>query len=98
MSKTMNILQLTAHFSPNVGGVETHLTDLVHVLTKRNNTVFVLTYRPLVTKASWKMYEKRKRLEIFRFPWFAGYFYALVDNPIVEFLYLVPGLLVATPV
>lgn len=95
--KTMNILQLSVHFSPNVGGVETHLDDLVQSLSNRNDTVFVLTYQPLVTKTTWKLYEKKKNVEIFRLPWIAGYFYSLVTHPIVEFLYLVPGLFVMTP-
>lgn len=93
----MNILQLTSHFSPNVGGVETHLDDLVKALVKRNHKVFVLTYRPLTTKTSWNIFEKRKNIKIFRIPWFPGFFYSLVHNPAIEFLYLVPGLFLVTP-
>ncbi len=93
----MRILQLTSHFAPNMGGVETHLTDLVSALTKRRHKVFVLTYRPLTTKTSWKLYEKKVGLEILRIPWFPGFFYKLVSSPILEFLYLLPGLFVITP-
>src|SRR6266404_3275277 len=93
----MNILQLTSHYSPNVGGVETHLTDFVEFLQKKNYLVTVLTYQPLVTKASWKMHEKDENLEIIRIPWVAGFFYSLVSRPILEFLYLVPGLFAMTP-
>lgn len=94
----MKILQLTVHFSPNVGGVETHLSDLVTELVKNGNSVTVLTYRPLIVNVKWKLYEKSKDLEIIRLPWFPGYFYKLVKNPIVEFLYLIPLLFLATPI
>lgn len=93
----MKILQLTAHFSPNVGGVETHLTDLVNFLSKKNWKVFVLTYNPLTTKAKWKMYEATKNVSIFRIPWVSGLFFRLVPYPMLEFLYLLPGLFIGTP-
>ncbi|HXT85224.1 MAG TPA: glycosyltransferase family 4 protein [Verrucomicrobiae bacterium] len=94
----MKVLQLTVHSTPNVGGVETHLTDLVNGLAKRKHSVFVLTYRPLVKKASWKIYDKpKKNISILRLPWIPGFFYKFVQSPIVEFLYLVPGLFIAAP-
>ena len=55
------VLQLTVHFSPNIGGVETHLDDLVKALVKRKWEVFVLAYQPLVAKKGWKLYEKDGR-------------------------------------
>lgn len=93
----MKVLQLTAHFSPNVGGVETHLDDLVTELVKQKIDVTVLTYRPLTTKANWKIFEDRKNLSIIRIPWIAGFFYTLVNKPILEFVYLFPGLFFITP-
>lgn len=93
----MKVLQLTAHFPPNVGGVETHLDDLVKALVKRDWEVFVLTYRPLTTDAKWNIYEKEKKVEIFRIPWLPNLFYKLVKAPILEFIYLLPGLFLATP-
>ncbi|KKQ51515.1 MAG: Glycosyltransferase [Candidatus Woesebacteria bacterium GW2011_GWA1_39_21b] len=93
----MKILQLTAHFNPNVGGVETHLNDLVKELINKGHEVFVLTYKPLTAKVVAKIYEKDDRLDILRLPWFPGLFYKLVNKPILEFLYLVPGLFIATP-
>lgn len=91
------VLQISAHFYPNIGGVETHLTDLVNVLVKRGWKVSVLTYKPLTTKVSAKVYEKNKLLTIFRIPWFPGLFYKLVPYPVLEFLYLLPGLFFVTP-
>ena len=62
----MRILQLSLNFSPNIGGLETHLSDLVSSLDKRGWEVFVLTYCPLTTYAKWKMYEKINNVSIFR--------------------------------
>lgn len=93
----MKILQLTAHFSPNIGGVETHLNDLVKALVKRNWIVIVLTYRPLTTRIKWKIYESGFGLSIIRIPWLPNLFYRLVSRPLFEFIYLVPGLFLVTP-
>lgn len=94
----MRILQLALSFSPNVGGVETHLSDLVRYLDKRGWKVFVLTYCPLTTKIKWKMYEEVNNVTIFRIPWFTGLFYKLTSFPILEFIYLLPGLFFFTPI
>lgn len=94
----MKVIQISAHFFPNVGGVETHLSDLVNVLIKRRYKVFVLTYQPLTTKITWKIYENRNGNEILRIPWLANLFYKFVSFPVAEFLYLLPGLFLLTPV
>lgn len=88
---------LTTHFRPNIGGVETHLDDLVCVLTNRNWEVLVLTYKPLTTKVSANIYEKGRSSTIIRIPWFPGLFYKLVHHPLLEFIYLLPGLFFAAP-
>lgn len=93
----MRILQLTAHFRPNIGGVETHLSDLCKSLAERGFQVTVLTYRPLQTKAEWKIFEKGKNIEIIRLPWIPNLFYLLVNTPLLEFLYLLPGLFFVMP-
>lgn len=93
----MKVLEISAHFSPNLGGVETHLLDLINVLIKRNWQVFVLTYRPLTSEAKWYIYEKQHNLMIFRLPWIPGLFYRLIHHPFLEFLYLFPGLFFVTP-
>lgn len=93
----MKILLLTAHYSPNVGGVETHLDDLTQSLTQRGNKIFVLTYRPLTTKTSWKIFENRDDLKIFRIPWVPGLFYKLIHKPVLTFVYLFPGLFIVLP-
>ncbi len=93
----MRVLQLSAHYWPNIGGVETHLRDLVNILLKKGWEVAVVAYKPLTTKASSKIYERSKQLTIFRIPWFAGLFYRLVPCPTLEFIYLLPGLFLITP-
>lgn len=93
----MTVLQISVHFHPNMGGVETHLNDLVHALVKRDWKVVVLTYRPLTAKAKWRIYENEKNLEIFRIPWLPNLFYQLKSLPIFEFVYLLPGLFLVTP-
>ena len=94
----MNILILTSHFKPNIGGVETHLSDLASTLTKRSWRVTVLTYKPLTTEIHSKFYEKEQLLTIIRIPWFKGLFYKLVSYPLIEFMYLLPGLFFVTPI
>lgn len=93
----MKVLQLTAHFRPNIGGVETHLDDLVNALIKRHFLVTVLTYRPLTTQAKWKIYESKSGVSIIRIPWLPYFFYSLIALPLLEFFYLLPGLLLITP-
>lgn len=93
----MKVLQITVHLSPNVGGVETHLDDLFNALVSRGWEVFALAYQPLSTKTRWKMLEKQKNLTILRIPWLRGFFEKLVNHPVLEFVYLVPGLFLVTP-
>lgn len=93
----MKVLQISVHLFPNIGGVETHLSDLFKALVKRDWKVFVLAYQPLSTKTEWKIFEKEKNLTIFRIPWLRGLFERLVYYPIFEFIYLVPGLFILTP-
>ena len=93
----MKILQLTVHFSPNLGGVETHLDDLVQGLIKKNHKVFVLTYRPLSIKADWKVWQTERGVQILRLPWLPGWFNKLSKVPTGEFFYLVPGLFIVLP-
>lgn len=93
----MKILEITAHYYPNVGGVETHLLDLVKYLNRQNNEVSVLTYQPLTTKTSWRVFSKEDKVSIFRIPWIPGLFYIFVKYPFLEFIYLFPGLFIITP-
>lgn len=93
----MRILQISLQFAPNIGGLETHLSDLLVTLTQKGFNFFVLCYQPLSTKIDWEVYEKKNGAEILRIPWIAGFFYKLVKFPKLEFLYLFPGLFIFTP-
>ncbi len=93
--KSLKILMLSPFFSPNVGGVETHLDDLCSYLQKRGHKVFVITYQPLTTIAKAPKHEYRQNLEINRIGWVGNnLFHKLESYPLLEFIYLTPLLLV----
>lgn len=93
----MKVMQISVHFHPNLGGVESHLVDLVKASEEKGYETFVLTYMPLTTNAHARIYENNKKTQILRIPWLPGYFYKLVNKPVLEFIYLVPGLFILTP-
>jgi glycosyltransferase involved in cell wall biosynthesis len=87
------ILILSHSYTPNVGGVETHLTDLTRHLLSRNIPCHVLTYQPLVTRARGLPREKSGSLTVRRIPWIGmGIFNKLERYPLLQFLYLFPPL------
>lgn len=91
--KTLGVLILCPFFSPNVGGVETHLDDLCGYLGRQGHRVVVITYQPLTTRAAAPRFEDRGNVVIYRLPWFGhNWFHKLEPYPLLEFLYLTPGL------
>lgn len=93
LEMTKNILLLTTPFRPNVGGVETHLDDLIATGTKEGYKFFILTYQPLVTKARGQMKEVGNGFVVYRMPWIRmNLFLTFAKYPFFEFLYLFPGL------
>jgi len=85
---------ITPFFSPNIGGVETHLDDLCEYLRKRGHKIFVITYQPLTTNVKAPKFERRQNLEIRRIGWFSyNLFHKLEPYPLLEFIYLTPMLL-----
>jgi len=94
MASIKGILILTPFFSPNIGGVETHLSDLTTELSK-NNKVYVLTYSPLTTKTPWQAKEIHKNIFIRRYHWFGKNIFHIVEKyPLLDFIYLTPYLLI----
>lgn len=90
---THNILLLTTPFRPNIGGVETHLDDLIIAGVERGWNFKVLTYQPLVTNAHGNIKETGKGCMVFRIPWIRfNLFLKLEKYPALEFLYLFPPL------
>lgn len=85
-------------FLPNIGGLETHLKDLIDELIKKDWKVTVLTYQPLNTPVIGKWIEKRENLIVFRLPVLRGVFYKLYKKPLLEFLFLEPLLFTITPI
>ena len=89
-----NILQITPFFSPNIGGVETHLNDLVSELAKREINSYVLTYQPVMSDVKAKSIEILfQRVYIVRLEVLRNLFIKLEPYPILDFLLLTPGLL-----
>ena len=92
--KPLRVLILSPFFSPNIGGVESHLDDLCAYLQNRGHGVSVITYQPLTTNAKSAKYESKQNVDIQRIGW-VGYnlFHRLEPYPMLEFLYLSPLLL-----
>lgn len=65
------ILIIVPTFSPNTGGVESHMDDLVKILNKSGYRVFVQTYSPITTPfVRWKAKEAYDDMCIRRYRWF----------------------------
>lgn len=92
-----HVLIISIGFLPNIGGLETHLKDLIDELIKDGWRITVLTYQPLNTPAIGKWIEKRENLIVFRLPVLRGVFYKLYKKPLLEFLFLEPLLFLVTP-
>lgn len=91
------ILLVSFVFSPNLGGIETHLEDLCAGLTRKGHVVTVITYQPLISSVSAPIVENHDRLTIIRIPWFKGNLYQkLENNPLGQILYLVPPILLCS--
>lgn len=95
MASVKGILIISPFFSPNIGGVESHLDDLVTELNQKKVKSFVLTYSPLTTKTTYISNEKRGYCQIIRFKWFGHQLFPKLEKyPILDFLYLTPYLLI----
>ncbi|NIM46333.1 MAG: glycosyltransferase, partial [Nitrososphaeria archaeon] len=94
------VLILSPFYAPNVGGVETHLSDLTCCLQRDGYQVFVLTYKPLTSKVKkYLKHEKNGDLEIRRLWWFGNNLFGRFEPyPLLEFLYLTPWLLIYSSV
>ncbi len=92
------ILIIVPTFFPNVGGVETHLSDLVSALDKRGYPVYVHTYSPITTPGvAWNAKESFGNVHIRRYGWFGKTLLHKVEKyPILDFLYITPYLFVRT--
>jgi glycosyltransferase involved in cell wall biosynthesis len=65
----LNVLIISSSFSPDVGGIETHLQDLISFLKKRRHKITVLTFKPYQSYvAKVKGVERKAGVTIFRIP------------------------------
>lgn len=91
------VVLLTPFFTPNIGGVETHLDDQVNEMNRLGYKIYVQTYSPLTTdNTTWKPYEeKAKNVKIWRYRWIGkNLFHILEKYFLLDFLYLTPYLLI----
>jgi glycosyltransferase involved in cell wall biosynthesis len=97
-NKRMRILLLSPFFEPNIGGVETHLTDLTKCLRKSGHMVYVVTYAPLTTKSGNVPFkEKLLNLEVYRIKWIGRELFLKFEPYfLLQFLYLFPPLFIYT--
>lgn len=88
------VLIITTHYPPNIGGVESHLQALVSQLIKRHWSVLISTYQPLASFQKAPLVEKEGSVRIYRMPWVSfNIFHELARYPILEFIFLFPGLM-----
>lgn len=91
--KPETVFILSHSFAPNVGGVETHLTDMANYLQSKDVPTFILCYQPLVTPARGKTFEHFGSVTLCRLPSIGfGLFNKFEPYPLVQFLYLFPVL------
>lgn len=97
----MRLLLLSNFFSPCVGGVETHLSDLCEYLASRGHLVQVITYQPnfsqpAIFEATARSLEKQANLQIRRIgrkiPYASKLLPRFSGTPF-ELLYFAPALL-----
>lgn len=88
---------LTPFFSPNIGGVETHLDDLCKYLRKKGHRVQIITYQPLMTNRKASSFEEKDGVIVRRISWFGyGLFNKFEPYPLFEVIYLFPALYLRT--
>lgn len=91
----MNILLISPHFSPAVGGVETHLDDLCGYFNEQKYNVYVRTYKAWGVKKRGAKEEIRGSVYIHRMRWpDFNLFFKLEKYPILKFFYVGSGILI----
>lgn len=89
------ILIISPFFSPNIGGVETHLDDLVSTLSRQESQVFVETLSPITTpNINWSSREIIGKVQISRTQWYGqGLFSKIESSQILSMMYLTPAMI-----
>jgi glycosyltransferase involved in cell wall biosynthesis len=89
------VLIITPFCSPNIGGAETRLDNILEYLDKKNIRTRVITYQPITTAGvKGKKDEQRgAHIRIRRIQWIGGdLFHKLLKLPLFDMLYLSPVL------
>lgn len=97
-NEKLTVLILSPFFRPNIGGVETHLSDLTECLRAKGHMVYVITYTPLTTRINEvPLREKLRNLEVHRVKWVGrGLFLKFEPYFMLQYLYLFPPLFMYT--
>ena len=64
----IGILIVTPSFSPDIGGIASHLDDLCSVLEKKGYLAYIATCQPIINNRKDKYFEKNKSFYVFRMP------------------------------
>jgi glycosyltransferase involved in cell wall biosynthesis len=92
-----SLLIVCPFLPPNIGGVETHLANLLDIMAKRSIQTTVVGYLPLTSRIKARLFERKESVRIFRLPWIGrNLFYRLESFPALTFLYLFPALFAVT--
>jgi len=88
------VLILSLGYAPNIGGLETHLSDLVAHLSGHGVDVEVATLQPFTTPIRGPGHEELPHLTIRRYQWIGrGWFFRLARTPVLGFLYTFPAMI-----
>lgn len=69
LARPKGIMIISSSFIPDIGGVETHLRDLISSLSRRGYKIVLLTFQPYqLAKAKTQKVEIRKNVIIYRLP------------------------------
>jgi glycosyltransferase involved in cell wall biosynthesis len=92
--RPLGVLVLSQTYSPDVGGVETHLTDLTEAFQRQHPDwrVWIVAYKPIVTEVSdYQPKEQQNNVTIRRFWWIGGNLFRKLEKaPVLMVLYIVP--------
>jgi glycosyltransferase involved in cell wall biosynthesis len=92
--RPLGVLVLSQTYPPDVGGVETHLTDLTEAFQRQRPDwrVWIVAYKPIVTEVSGYLpKEQRDNVTIRRFWWIGGNIFRRLEKaPVLMVLYIVP--------
>jgi glycosyltransferase involved in cell wall biosynthesis len=83
------VLIVSFFFRPNVGGIETHLNDLIKLLESIGLKTFVVTFQPLTSAVKGETVERFNSIRIYRIPNpLFDSFYRLDRHSVLRFLIL----------